>query len=71
MMKIKIFTPLFTTKSERAGILISHSQNAYPDALGGTIFFESKVGKGLAFTTCFHLEKLPINKHPSNRQIPV
>ncbi len=48
-VKPKIFTPLFTTKSRGQGFGLSVCKRVI-EAQGGTIFFESEVGKGTKFT---------------------
>jgi PAS domain S-box-containing protein len=45
----KIFTPLFTTKSKGQGFGLAVVKRV-TEALGGTISFESQVGKGTTFT---------------------
>jgi PAS domain S-box-containing protein len=48
-IKPKIFTPLFTTKSKGQGFGLAVCKRVI-EAQGGTIGFESKVGKGSKFT---------------------
>ncbi len=47
-IKLKIFTPLFTTKSRGQGFGLAVCKRVI-DALGGTISFESEVSKGTKF----------------------
>jgi len=48
----KLFTPLFTTKSKGQGFgLVAIKRMT--EALGGTISFESEVGKGTKFIVIF------------------
>ena len=54
-IKPKIFTPLFTTKSKGQGFGLAVCKRVI-EAQGGTITFESEVGKGTKFTI-----ELPIN----------
>lgn len=49
-VKPKLFTPLFTTKSKGQGFGLA-TVKRMTEALGGTITFESQVGKGTKFTT--------------------
>ena len=48
-IKPKIFTPLFTTKSKGQGFGLAVCKRVI-EAQGGTVTFESKVGKGTKFT---------------------
>ena len=48
-VKPKLFTPLFTTKSKGQGFGLAACKRM-TEALGGTISFESEVGKGTKFT---------------------
>jgi signal transduction histidine kinase len=48
-IKPKIFTPLFTTKSRGQGFGLAVCKRVI-DAQGGTITFDSHVGKGTKFT---------------------
>ncbi len=48
-IKPKIFTPLFTTKSRGQGFGLAVCKRVI-DAQGGTITFDSRVGKGTKFT---------------------
>ena len=47
--KAKIFTPMFTTKAKGQGFGLVVIKRM-TEALGGTVFFESKEGKGTTFT---------------------
>jgi signal transduction histidine kinase len=47
-IKAKLFTPLFTTKSKGQGFVLAAVKRLI-QALGGTITFESQVGKGTKF----------------------
>ena len=47
-IKSKIFTPLFTTKSKGQGFGLAVCKRVI-EAQGGTIGFESQVGKGTKF----------------------
>jgi signal transduction histidine kinase len=55
-VKPKLFTPLFTTKSKGQGFGLAVVKRM-TEALGGTITFESDVGKGTQF-----IVRLPIRK---------
>lgn len=55
-MKLKIFTPLFTTKAKGQGLGLAVVKRLV-EALGGSIIFESQVGKGTVFTISLPLEK--------------
>ncbi len=55
-IKPKLFTPMVTTKAKGQGFGLAAVKHI-TEALGGTISFESKVGKGTKFTV-----KLPIQK---------
>ena len=48
-VKPKIFTPLFTTKSKGQGFGLAVCKRVI-EAQGGTVTFESKMGKGTKFT---------------------
>jgi len=48
-VKPKLFTPLFTTKSKGQGFGLAACKRM-TEALGGTLSFESEVGKGTKFT---------------------
>jgi PAS domain S-box-containing protein len=48
-IKGKLFTPMFTTKSKGQGFGLAVIKRM-TEALGGTVTFESKVGKGTTFT---------------------
>lgn len=52
----KIFTPLFTTKSKGQGFGLPVVKRM-TEALGGTVTFESTVGKGTTFTLKFPISK--------------
>jgi two-component system, chemotaxis family, CheB/CheR fusion protein len=54
--KEKIFTPLFTTKSQGQGFGLAVVKRL-TEAMGGTISFESEVNKGSTFTVEFPLKK--------------
>ena len=47
--KLKLFTPMFTTKSKGQGFGLVVVKRM-TEALGGTVTFESQEGKGTAFT---------------------
>ena len=47
--KAKLFTPLFTTKSKGQGFGLAVVKRL-TEVLGGTVNFESEVGKGTKFT---------------------
>ena len=47
--RAKVFSPNFTTKSSGMGVGLSVSQDII-QGMGGTISFESEVGKGTVFT---------------------
>jgi signal transduction histidine kinase len=51
-IKAKLFTPLFTTKSKGQGFGLAAVKRLV-QALGGTITFESEVGKGTKFILRF------------------
>ena len=53
----KIFTVMFTTKSKGQGFGLPVVKRM-TEALGGTVFFESQVGKGTAFTICLPIRSL-------------
>ena len=55
-IKPLVFTPLFTTKAQGQGFGLAVCKRVI-EAQGGTIEFESRVGKGAKFTI-----KLPITK---------
>lgn len=55
-VKPKLFTPLFTTKAKGQGFGLPVVKRMI-EALGGTINFESQVGKGTKF-----IVSLPIRK---------
>ena len=48
-VKPKLFTPLFTTKSKGQGFGLAVVKRI-AEALGGTVTYESKIGKGTKFT---------------------
>ena len=48
-VKNKLFTPMFTTKSKGQGFGLSVVKR-FTEALGGTVTFESDIGKGTTFT---------------------
>ena len=54
-IKPKIFTPLFTTKPKGQGFGLAVCKRVI-EAQGGTISFESQVGKGTAFTMSLPLK---------------
>jgi PAS domain S-box-containing protein len=58
-VRSKIFTPLVTTKSKGQGFGLSVAKR-FTEALGGTVTFESEVGKGTKFTI-----NLPLNEKPT------
>ncbi len=51
-IKPKLFTPLFTTRSKGQGFGLAVIKRM-TEALGGTVTFESQVGKGTEFTITF------------------
>ena len=59
-IKPKMFTPLFTTKPRGQGFGLAVCQRVI-EAQGGTISFESQVGKGTAFTMSLPLKELKHN----------
>ena len=59
-IKPKIFTPLFTTKPKGQGFGLAVCKRVI-EAQGGTISFESHVGKGTAFTMSLPLKELKQN----------
>jgi PAS domain S-box-containing protein len=65
-VRSKIFTPLVTTKSKGQGFGLSVVKR-FTDALGGTITFESEVGKGTKFTINLPVDSL--NLHQSNGKL--
>ncbi len=48
-VKSRLFTPLFTTKSKGQGFGLAVVKRL-AEALGGTVSFESEMGKGTKFT---------------------
>ncbi len=56
-VRSKLFTPLFTTKSKGQGFGLAVVKRM-TEALGGTVSYESKIGKGTMF-----IIRLPPNKH--------
>ena len=50
--KPKLFTPLFTTKSKGQGFGLAVVKRM-TEALGGTVSFERKIGKGTTFIIQF------------------
>lgn len=55
-IKPKLFTPLVTTKAKGQGLGLAVVKRLV-EALGGSITFESQVGKGTTFTICLPVEK--------------
>lgn len=55
-VKPKLFTPLFTTRSKGQGFGLAVAKRLV-EALGGTIYFESEVGKGTKFVSAFPMSK--------------
>ena len=55
-VKGKLFTPMFTTKAKGQGFGLAVIKRM-TEALGGTVSFESEVGKGTTFRVCLPLSK--------------
>ena len=60
-IKPKLFVPLFTTKEKGQGFGLAVVKRI-TEALGGTITFESEVGKGTTFIVRLHPPKSAINQ---------
>jgi signal transduction histidine kinase len=59
----KIFTPLFTTKSQGMGFGLPICKRII-EAHGGTISVQSTIGKGTTFTLTLHLDtRMQIKNH--------
>ena len=59
VVKSKLFTPMFTTKSKGQGFGLAVIKRM-TEALGGTVTFDSQEGKGTTFTV-----RLPFTKKPA------
>jgi signal transduction histidine kinase len=55
-VKAKIFTPLMTTKAKGQGFGLA-AVKRFTEAMGGTVGFESEVGKGTKFVIQLPLAK--------------
>jgi two-component system CheB/CheR fusion protein len=55
-IKLKLFTPLFTTKARGQGFGLAVVKRM-TEALGGSVTFESEEGKGTKFILCFPVPK--------------
>jgi len=63
-VKDKIFDLFFTTKPEGTGHGLAMSRALIVDKLGGTIDFQTEVGKGTTFRVCFPARRDTENREP-------